>query len=293
MTLIHEPGAFRAACTDARRQGKRVALVPTMGALHRGHMGLVARAHAIADWVAVSFFVNPAQFGPGEDLDCYPRTLEADRARCDAAGVAVVFAPESRVMYPEGDETRVNVGPTAAHLCGAFRPGHFEGVCTIVAKLFALTGSCVAVFGRKDYQQWRVIERFARDLHLPVEVVAVPTVREADGLALSSRNRYLSEQARSDALAIPRALSRAVRSFDSGERSVDGLRATVRGMVEPVADKIDYVELADADSAQPLPSGALVADRALLAVAAHFGGARLIDNVVLGDDPAPLAGESI
>ena len=183
MELVHAPEAFRLSCEGARSNGHKVALVPTMGALHDGHVALVREAARCAGHVAVSIFVNPTQFGPGEDLERYPRSLEADCDRCARAGVAVVFAPERRDMYPAGDETRVRVGPTAQALCGEHRPGHFEGVATIVTKLLVLAGPSVAVFGRKDYQQLQVIRRLVRDLLLPVSVLAVPTVREPDGLA--------------------------------------------------------------------------------------------------------------
>jgi pantoate--beta-alanine ligase len=192
-------------------------------------------------------------------------------------------------MYPPGDETRVRVGPTAEALCGAFRPGHFEGVATVVTKLFALTGPSIAAFGRKDYQQLRVIQRLTRDLLLPVEILAVPTVREPDGLAMSSRNAYLSPEQRRDALEIPRGLSDAVAAFERGERDPAALAALVRARVERVATSVDYVEVADADTVRPLRQGELAGNRALLALAIRLSGARLIDNVVLGEDPAPIA----
>jgi pantoate--beta-alanine ligase len=260
-----------------------------MGALHDGHMALVAEAVRRADEVVVTIFVNPTQFGPGEDLDRYPRTLDADVERCTKAGASLVFAPKNVAMYPPGDETRVRVGATASELCGAHRPGHFEGVTTVVAKLFALVGPCVAVFGRKDYQQWRVIERMTRDLMFPVEVIAAPTVREPDGLALSSRNAYLTAEQRSRALCIPRALSAACRAFDSGERTAGVLRQIALSAVTEAMDSVDYVEVAAADTAQTLAADAVIADRALLAIAARVGSTRLIDNVVLGEDAAPLA----
>ncbi len=223
MELVHEPEAFRRACDEARARGLRVGLVPTMGALHAGHAALIAEARRHASFVVVSIFVNPTQFGPAEDFARYPRTLEADAATCERAGAAAVFAPAADAMYRPGDETRVRVGATAAPLCGAHRPGHFEGVATVVAKLFALTGPSVAVFGRKDYQQLRVISRFTADLFLPVEIVGLRTVREPDGLALSSRNAYLSPEQRAAALAIPRGLSAAV----------DRVRARGTGCLHP------------------------------------------------------------
>ncbi len=240
---------FREACDDARRRGHHLGLVPTMGALHAGHMALVRAARDRASVVAVTIFVNPTQFGPNEDLDKYPRDFDGDLAKCRAEGAALVFAPAASEMYPEGERTRVRVSHLTDHLCGASRPGHFEGVATVVTKLLAVAGPCVAVFGRKDYQQLKVIERMTRDLLLPVEIVGHPIVREPDGLALSSRNSYLSPADRTRALAIPRALSAAVRAFDGGERRAGALRAAV---VEALGDlRIDYAAVADAAEFSP------------------------------------------
>lgn len=289
MMLVHEPEAFRRACDDARSNGARVGLVPTMGALHAGHVALIEEAKKHASFVAVSIFVNPTQFGPNEDYSRYPRTLDADAAKCAAAGASLVFAPAADAMYPPGDETRVRVGATAAPLCGEHRPNHFEGVATVVTKLFALAGPCVAVFGRKDYQQLAVIRRFTRDLFLPVEIVGLRTVREPDGLAMSSRNAYLSPEQRSAALAIPRGLTRAAAAFAEGERSAGALVALVRAEVERVATSIDYVDAADPESLRVLGAGDRTGDRALIALALRLGGARLIDNVVLGEEPPPLS----
>lgn len=287
ITVLQDAEAYREACEQARRSGRQVGLVPTMGALHDGHTALIRQAADRAQFVVVSIFVNPTQFGPNEDFARYPRTLERDVQMCAAAGAQLVFAPSVTTMYPPGEQTRVKVGSVAEPLCGASRPGHFEGVATIVAKLLALTGRCVAVFGRKDYQQLKVIERMARDLMLGVQVVGIRTVREADGLAMSSRNRYLSEDDRKRASELPKALSRAVRAFEAGERSASVLRAMVRTPIEAVSHQIDYVELADADTLRVIASGETIGERALLALAARIGSARLIDNVVLGEDPAP------
>lgn len=289
MNRLDTPDMLRRACDVARAYSKRVALVPTMGALHAGHMALVHHARDHADFVIVSVFVNPTQFGPGEDLDRYPRMLELDAARCREAGVDALFVPQPGAMYPAGEQTRVRLEAMSAGLCGVERPTHFEGVATIVTKLLNLTGPCLAVFGRKDYQQLRIIDRLVTDLLLPVEVAGVPIVREADGLALSSRNRYLSEQDRVRALALSRGLSSAHGAFTAGERSVAKLRGLVTEQLQAAVDRIDYVTLADADSVEPLADDAQSGERALLAVAAHVGVTRLIDNVVLGEDPAPTA----
>lgn len=265
-----------------------MAVVPTMGALHAGHLALIEEARRRAPFVAVTLFVNPAQFGPHEDLARYPRDLGGDSALCEKAGAVGVFAPSVEAMYPPGDETRVRVGATAESLCGLHRPGHFEGVATVVTKLLVLAGPSVAVFGRKDYQQLRVIERVVRDLFLPVDVASVRTVREPDGLAMSSRNAYLRPEHRRDARAIPEALSAAWEAFDEGERDADTLAGIVRASVELVATSVDYVEVADPESLTPIRAGARVGERALVALAVRLGATRLIDNLVLGEDPPPI-----
>lgn len=284
--VIHDPRAFQQAMERARADGRAVGFVPTMGALHEGHLTLAREARARVGergLVAVSIFVNPTQFGPNEDFSRYPRELDRDVERCASVGVDVVFAPEASAMYPADERTRVTVRGVSEPLCGPFRPGHFEGVATIVSKLFALAGRSVAVFGRKDYQQWRVLTRLAADLMLPVEVVGVATVREPDGLAMSSRNRYLSVEERGRAAEIPRALGAAVRRWERGERDAEGVRREVERALTGVADSIDYVDVRDPDSLEPYAGGG----RALLAIAIRVGKTRLIDNVVLGEERAP------
>jgi pantoate--beta-alanine ligase len=283
--IVHTPADLRAACDAARATG-RVAFVPTMGALHAGHLALVAEARRRATLVAASIFVNPTQFGPGEDFTRYPRDLDGDVKKLASAGAELVFAPTAEAMYPPGDDTRVRVGGVAAPLEGAHRPGHFEGVATVVAKLLSAAGPCVAVFGRKDYQQLLVVRRLARDLFLPVEIVGHPIVREPDGLAMSSRNAYLSKEERARALAIVRGLDAAHRRFTSGERDPRALEAVVRESLEPSASSIDYVAVRDADTLAEIRT---MGARAVIAVACRVGTTRLIDNVVLGEDPAPLA----
>ena len=261
-----------------------------MGALHRGHLHLVERAHERTKYVLVSIFVNPTQFGPSEDLARYPRDLEGDVAKCAEAGVDLVFAPEPGEMYPPGDVTRVRVGALAEPLCGAFRPGHFEGVATVVAKLFALASPCVAIFGRKDYQQLKIIERMACDLRFDVTVVGVRTVRDADGLALSSRNAYLSPEERTRARAVPRALAQAAAAYAAGERDAGVLEELARREVGPSMSSVDYVTVADPATLVPYAAGDRLGGPALLAIAARLGGTRLIDNMVLGEEPAPEVG---
>ncbi len=290
MTLAREtnPESFRRLCDDARRSGARVGFVPTMGALHDGHLALVREARERVGpngLVAVSIFVNPTQFGPNEDFSRYPRDLEGDAAKVASAGASLLFSPESSAMYPEGDATRVRVGGLTDVLCGPFRPGHFEGVATVVSKLFALVGQSVAVFGKKDYQQLAVLRRMTKDLFFPVEVVGYPIVREASGLAMSSRNAYLSADERERALGLSRGLRRAARAFAEGERRAGALLAPVREEVTRVADSIDYVDANHADSLVPYGPDDRVHERALVAIACRIGKTRLLDNVVLGEDP--------
>lgn len=253
-----------------------------MGALHEGHLSLVREARRRTSFVVCSIFVNPTQFGPNEDFARYPRDLEGDVEKLTDADL--VFAPETSAMYLEGDRTRVRVEGLTEHLCGPHRPGHFEGVTTIVTKLFAIVGPCTAVFGKKDYQQLAVIRRMTADLFLPVEIVGHPTVREHDGLAMSSRNMYLSAEERERALSLSRGLRAAANAFAAGERSAGKLRALARAPVAEAATSVDYVEVADADTVVPFEDAATIGDRALVAIACRVGKTRLIDNVVLGED---------
>lgn len=276
--VVHDPREFQDAMEAARADGRRVGLIPTMGALHEGHLSLVDEAgRRGATFRAVTVFVNPLQFAEGEDLDEYPRTLAADVAACESRGVDLVFAPAPDAMYPPGFATTVRVAGLTEVLEGAHRPTHFEGVTTVVAKLFALAGRCVAVFGQKDYQQWKILARLALDLDLPVEVVGHPIVREPDGLALSSRNRYLSPAERTRALSLSRGLFAAHGAFAAGERDADRLREVVRDTL--TVDSLDYVALVEPDTLQTL-TGKI--DRGALLLAAHVGSTRLIDNLVLG-----------
>ncbi|HVH47101.1 MAG TPA: pantoate--beta-alanine ligase [Labilithrix sp.] len=284
--VVKDPAALRDACAAARARGLTVGFVPTMGALHEGHLALTHEARKRTEFVVCSIFVNPTQFGPNEDLARYPRDLEGDVQKL--AEVNLVFAPEPEAMYVPGERTRVRVDDLTTHLCGPHRPGHFEGVTTIVAKLFALVGPSVAVFGKKDFQQLAVIRRMTRDLFFPVEVVGYPIVRDPDGLAMSSRNAYLSAAERERALGLSRGLSAAARAFAAGERRAGALRELALAAIEPVATSIDYVTVADADAITPFVDDALVPPRVLLAVACHVGRTRLIDNVVLGEDHAPV-----
>lgn len=285
MERVSELEAFRAACDRARAAGERVGLVPTMGALHDGHLALVDEVKRRgASFVVVTVFVNPLQFGANEDLGRYPRTLAQDLEACEARGVDLVFTPDDGAMYPPGFQTHVEVEGLTQPFEGAHRPGHFRGVTTVVAKLFGLTGPCVAVFGRKDYQQWRVLERMTRDLNLPVEVVGHPIVREEGGLARSSRNRYLSPDERERALGLSRGLRAAAQAWAAGTRDAAALTEIARGPVEDAADSVDYVAVVDPTTLERLDG---TVSRALVLIAAHVGPARLIDNLELGVDPLP------
>jgi len=285
--VVRDRASLAERLEGVRAGGRTVGLVPTMGALHEGHLVLVDEAKRRgAGFVVVTIFVNPLQFGPGEDLDRYPRTLDADVAACRERGVDLVWAPPPGGMYPEGFQTHVEVEEVTAPLEGVHRPGHFRGVTTVVTKLFNVASPCLAVFGRKDYQQLATIRRMARDLDMRVEVVGHPTVREADGLALSSRNRYLSREQRERALGIARGLGAACVAFEGGERDRARLEALAREPVERDFDRVDYVAVADPDSLDPIEGRC--GERTLLAVAAHLGDTRLIDNVVLGEDGPPI-----
>jgi pantoate--beta-alanine ligase len=286
--LVREPAEIRAAMDEVRRGGRAVGFVPTMGALHRGHLTLIEEARRRAHVVVVSIFVNPTQFGPTEDFDRYPRDLGRDLAAC--AGADVVYAPSVEAMYPRGHHTVVHVNELTEGLCGRFRPGHFDGVATVVAKLFGQVGPCVAVFGRKDYQQLRMIDRMARDLDLGVDVVGVATVREPDGLALSSRNAYLSPAERGRAPAIVRGLSAAWRLVASAVTppNAAAVRQAARDPMERGLDSIDYVEVCGSESLEPLADDCPVVGPTLVAAAGWLGRTRLIDNVVLREQPDPI-----
>jgi pantoate--beta-alanine ligase len=278
--VFTEPRAVQERCAALRRAGQRLALVPTMGFLHEGHLSLMREGARRADVVAASIFVNPTQFGPNEDLARYPRDLEGDLRKCESAGVAFVLAPEDpKQMYPEGHQTFVEVTEVSQGLCGARRPGHFRGVATVVAQLFNVFRPEVALFGEKDFQQLRVLQRLNQDLHFGIEVVGMPIVREADGLAMSSRNKYLGAEDRSRALSLSRGLVAARELWSAGERAVAPLVARARGELEAAQVRVDYVELVDATTLRSLER----VDRpARLLVAAFLGATRLIDNLALG-----------
>ena len=278
MLTIREPGHLRETLRAFARAGERIALVPTMGALHAGHMALIEAAKPLADRIVASIFVNPKQFGPAEDLDRYPRREKADSRLLEAAGCDVLWMPPVEVMYPEGFATNISVSGVSDGLDGAARPGHFDGVATVVAKLFNQVRPDAALFGEKDFQQLAVIRRMARDLDFGVEIVGVPTQRDDDGLALSSRNAYLAPDDRVRAIALPRALGVAARAIGRGVDPEDALTAAREMMLAAGYDSIDYVAVVDAETLAP--SADLARPLRVLA-AARIGGTRLIDNVAV------------
>ena len=270
MRIIHDPVELQTLALSVRRTGKRIGLVPTMGFLPEGHLSLIDEAKKRSDFVIVSIFVNPVQFGPNEDLDKYPRDFEHDRALCEEHGADVIFAPAPDAMYAPDRSVWVEETKLSRGLCGALRPGHFRGVTTVVAKLFLLAQPDVAVFGQKDAQQALVIRRMVRDLNFPIEIVTAPLVRDTDGVALSSRNKYLSPADRERAKVLSRSLFAAQR----GELDADGVRKAIAG----TADKVDYVVWLDADTLEEPTENTR---EILVAVAAYFGTTRLIDNVLI------------
>lgn len=279
MPVVRTVRELRAALAEPRRAGARIGLVPTMGALHEGHRVLIESARAGCDVVVVSLFVNPTQFGPGEDLAAYPRDEAADARLADAAGADLLFAPAPAEVYPPGFATTVAVAGLTEPLEGAARgPEHFAGVTTVVAKLLNMAAPDVAYFGQKDAQQALVIRRMARDLDLPVAIEVVPTVREADGLAMSSRNAYLDADQRARAVALDRALRAARGAIEGGERDPAAARAVGRAAMEPYGVEPEYLELVSPDTLQPV---AELDGDVLVAVAARVGPARLIDNTLI------------
>lgn len=282
MKIINSIIHMQALAIAPERGERRIAFVPTMGYLHEGHASLLREGRKRGDVLVLSIFVNPIQFGKNEDLDSYPRNMERDCQIAEACGVDVVFIPTAAEMYPDGFQTGVTVRDITLPLCGASRPGHFDGVATVVAKLFNIVRPDVALFGCKDYQQLSVIRRMTADLNMPVEIVGMPIVREADGLAMSSRNAYLSPLERRSALCLSRAIKRARELFSTGERSVAVLARETRAVIEQESEAaIDYVEFRDGAMLHDLE----VADcGTLLALAVKIGQTRLIDNTVLGEE---------
>ena len=276
MQIIHDIKRMQKICLDLRREGRRIAFVPTMGYLHQGHLSLLAEGRQRGDILVLSIFVNPTQFGPNEDLESYPRDPERDAALAREAGVDLLFSPAPTSIYPAGYATYVDVEGLTATLCGARRPGHFRGVTTVVTKLFNIVAPHVALFGAKDFQQLAVIRRMTEDLNLPVEIVGMPIVREGDGLALSSRNVYLSPSQREQALSLSRGLARARELAGAGERCAERILEEVRALIEAQPEaRVDYLQICH--RATPRDQERVDADSVLL-MAVFVGTTRLIDN---------------
>jgi pantoate--beta-alanine ligase len=278
MKVIHTIQQVRQAVKLAQDAGKTVGLVPTMGALHAGHASLIEAAVKECDFVVVTIFVNPTQFGPDEDFDQYPRILDTDSAFCEERGADVIFAPSSHEMYPNELWTWVEVEKITEGLCGANRPSHFRGVATVCAKLFNIVQADIAYFGQKDAQQVAVIGRMVHDLNIPLKIKICPIVRQEDGLAMSSRNRYLSPQERTRALCLHEALTSCHESIKAGQRNTEALMDIMKTIIEQKQGRIDYVSIVDAETLQPLET---ITAKALIALAVHIGQTRLIDNLLI------------
>ncbi len=280
MRVVAHPREMQEAAEELRRSGKTIAFVPTMGYLHEGHASLLHRARELGDIVVLSIFVNPTQFAPTEDLSKYPRDFARDSVLADKAGTDIIFHPDASSMYPDGGQTEIVVRDLIKPLCGVNRPAHFQGVATVCCKLFNIVKPHYAVFGEKDYQQYLVVDRMVRDLDMDLAVVPHPTVRESDGLAMSSRNVYLSPDERRDAVHLSRALQIANRMCDAGERNASRILDVVREEIsQAISGKTDYIELRDAKTLRPVEDA--IEGPSLLAVAVKFGGTRLIDNTIL------------
>jgi pantoate--beta-alanine ligase len=287
MKVITSPSEVQKCCRSARAEGKTIGFVPTMGFLHKGHFSLMQRARTQNDLLVISIFVNPTQFGPSEDYRVYPRDLNRDSEMAAEVGADVIFAPTAEDMYPDGYATFVNVERLTEKMCGASRPGHFRGVTTVVAKLFNLVQPHKAYFGQKDAQQAVVIKRMVADLNFDTEIVVMPTVREEDGLAMSSRNKYLSPEERRAALVLRRSLSMAENLVKSGQRDAAEISREIKEMieVEPLAE-IDYISIVDVDTLDDLE---VMEGQVLIALAVFVGKTRLIDNVVLDSGCSTLS----
>lgn len=279
MKIARTIAQARREIAKARKYNKIVGFVPTMGYLHEGHLKLIDIAKAHSDYVVVSIFVNPTQFGPREDFSEYPRDFERDKKLCESRGTDLIFAPSVEEMYPQPSAVRLEIAKLAEHLCGARRPGHFNGVMLVVAKLFNIIQPDVAVFGQKDAQQLFIIKRIVEDLNFAVKIIAAPTVREEDGLAMSSRNVYLSPKQREQSTVLYRALQMAKELIQAGERDTQELKAKIETLIRSASEaKIDYIEIVETQDLQPIKR---LEGKVLIALAVYFGKARLIDNIIL------------
>ena len=279
MEVVNTVAVMQEVCERLMLSGKRIALVPTMGFFHEGHLELMRIGRELSDFVVVSIFVNPTQFGPNEDFESYPRDMESDLTKAEEQNVDVVFAPSVDEMYPNGSQTKIMVERVTKHLCGLSRPGHFDGVTTVVAKLFNITKPHIAIFGEKDYQQLTVIRRMAKDLDMDIRIVGVPTVREPDGLAMSSRNSYLNADERVSALSLNKSLDLAEDLFKQGEREVFKIKEAVETLIlSHPHTTVDYINVCDPLTLEDLE---ILEKEALVALAVKVGKTRLIDNRVI------------
>jgi len=282
MEIITAVKEMQRRSEQLRREGKKIAFVPTMGYLHEGHLSLMREGRKRGDVLVISIFVNPTQFGPGEDYDRYPRDMKRDLALAQKVGVDICFTPTAQEMYPEGFQTAVEVEQVTKNLCGASRPGHFRGVTTVVAKLFNIVKPHFAFFGQKDYQQLVAIKRMVKDLNMDIEVIGTPTVREKDGLAMSSRNTYLNPQQRKEATNLSRALHKGEELFHQGERNAAVILTHVRGIIEEGKSAvIDYAKICAPHTLEDLEE---IKGEALIAVAVKIGTTKLIDNIILKEE---------
>lgn len=278
MQIIHTIKELRQSVLETRNQNARVGLVPTMGALHAGHGSLIAAAAKECDFVIVTIFVNPTQFGPGEDFEKYPRTLESDAAFCEQLGADIIFAPSAEEMYPAEQLTWVDIEKLTEGLCGTSRPGHFKGVTTVCAKLFNIAQADVAYFGQKDAQQAIVIQRMVNDLNMPLEIRVCPIIREEDGLAMSSRNKYLSKDERNRAICLFEALTNCQSQIATGQKQTAPLIEEIKQIIQRHQGKIDYISIVDPQTLEPLEQ---IEQKALILLAVYIGKTRLIDNFLI------------
>ncbi len=279
MEIIYNIPLMQKKADQLRAKGKKIGFVPTMGFFHEGHLELMRVARKNADVVVVSIFVNPIQFGPSEDYSRYPRDIERDKKKAQEVGVDILFIPSVEEMYPEGFQTKVRVEKLTQHLCGLFRPGHFDGVTTVVTKLFNIVKPHIAVFGEKDYQQLLVIKRMVKDLNMDIHIIGVPTVREADGLAMSSRNTYLTPEERKSALCLKKSIDLAKEMVEKGETDASVIKKKVEELISSYPfTKIQYVSICDPETLEEVSQ---IKDKALIAMAVFVGNARLIDNAIL------------
>lgn len=281
MKIIRSAGEMQAFSESLRKRGQKIGFVPTMGYFHEGHLSLMREGRRVCDCLAISIYVNPTQFGPGEDLERYPRDFGRDRSLAEGVGVDVIFYPENTEMYPEHYQTYVTVEMVTRNLCGISRPGHFRGVATVCAKLFNIVKPHAAIFGKKDFQQLVTIQRMVRDLNMDLEIIGMPIVREADGLAMSSRNVYLKENERASALSLSRSLKLAKEIYDNGERDAVKILGEVKKFIEGYPHiAIDYVKICDTTTLQDIEH---LEKEAVLALAVKINKTRLIDNYVFGE----------